>query len=235
MLKRLQTLEIVLDEDEQPAKDDPENSFKLYQEITFIRHGMNFDFGFPIPNVVDGENADTSIVNSSPPDSLQPPVPDSGYMSANTIEPNRNTSGAVDNENGGHSWPPLRIASPEELILFAHWAFGPRGLQHLKILAYGDFSYGNRHEGRQILFCRKDAPIPQRFINDEQRLYLPHVHESKLSFRLLYENDDIFASMQDEMRCLEACPTGNILNYPLRRMGDRVDLFRLVENERMEN
>ncbi|KAK2803993.1 hypothetical protein FQN50_006799 [Emmonsiellopsis sp. PD_5] len=205
---------------------------KLHDEISFIRHGysillgMDFDFGFPIPNVVDGENVDTRIRNTDPPDSLQPPVPDSGYVSANSIEPNSNTPGAVDNENGGDLWPRLRIALPEELILFAHWAFGPRGLQHLQILAYGDFSYGDRHRESQILFCRKEAPIPQRFINKEQELYLTLVHESRLSFRLLYANDDIFASMQDEMRCLEACPTENLLNYPLRRIWPRVDSFR---------
>ncbi|KAK2778857.1 hypothetical protein FQN52_002672 [Onygenales sp. PD_12] len=213
----------------------------LYHEISFIRRGcsirlgMDFDFGFPIPNVVHEENVETSIHNGSPPDSLQPPVPDSGYMSANSTEPNSNTSGAVDNENGGYLWPRVRIASPEELILFAHWAFGPRGLQHLQILAYGDFSYGYRHRESQILFCRKDAPIPKWFINSEQGLYLTDVHKSKLSFRLLYTNDDIFATMQNEMRCLAACPTENLLNHPFERMGDRVDSFRLLEIGETEN
>ena len=39
----------------------------------------------------------------------------------------------------------------------ARWAFGPRGLPNLKLLAYGDFSYDGRYRGQCFLLCRSDT------------------------------------------------------------------------------
>ncbi|KAL2810190.1 hypothetical protein BJX63DRAFT_323664 [Aspergillus granulosus] len=46
-----------------------------------------------------------------------------------------------------HNWgvlPGGRHAATEQLAAFGNWAFGPDGIQSLKGLAFGDFSYGNR-------------------------------------------------------------------------------------------
>ena len=37
---------------------------------------------------------------------------------------------------------------------FADWAFGPDGFPNLKILASGDFSYGDRFADGRTLWCR---------------------------------------------------------------------------------
>ena len=42
-----------------------------------------------------------------------------------------------------------------ELFDFARWAFGPRGISTLRVLAYGDFSYDGRHKDRCLLFYRQ--------------------------------------------------------------------------------
>ncbi|KAJ5369964.1 uncharacterized protein N7496_006056 [Penicillium cataractarum] len=43
----------------------------------------------------------------------------------------------------------------DEFIHFAEWAFGPTGLPNLRVLAFGDFSFGSRYENQQCLFRRR--------------------------------------------------------------------------------
>lgn len=43
----------------------------------------------------------------------------------------------------------------KELEAFANWAFGPDGFPCLRVLASGDFSYGNRFAGSRTLCCRE--------------------------------------------------------------------------------
>lgn len=43
----------------------------------------------------------------------------------------------------------------QELEAFANWAFGPDGFPCLRVLASGDFSYGNRFAGSRTLWCRE--------------------------------------------------------------------------------
>ncbi|KAF7909783.1 uncharacterized protein EAF01_003501 [Botrytis porri] len=40
---------------------------------------------------------------------------------------------------------------------FAVWAFGPHGFPRLRVLAYGDFSYGNRYAQQNTLFRRRSS------------------------------------------------------------------------------
>ncbi|OQD77358.1 hypothetical protein PENANT_c111G06164 [Penicillium antarcticum] len=46
------------------------------------------------------------------------------------------------------------IAEAEDLVSFAEWAFGPDGLPALRVLAFGDFSHGDRYRGQQFLMRR---------------------------------------------------------------------------------
>ena len=39
----------------------------------------------------------------------------------------------------------------------AEWAFGPYGLPHLRVLAVGDFSHGDRYAPWNVLLCRKPS------------------------------------------------------------------------------
>ncbi|KAI2736042.1 hypothetical protein DTO013E5_9197 [Penicillium roqueforti] len=48
----------------------------------------------------------------------------------------------------------VAIAEAEEIVSFAEWAFGPRGLPALRVLAFGDFSHGDRYTGQQFLLRR---------------------------------------------------------------------------------
>ena len=44
----------------------------------------------------------------------------------------------------------------EELYTFVLWIFGDDHLPNLQVLAFGDFSYGNRYYERNILLCKQD-------------------------------------------------------------------------------
>lgn len=48
----------------------------------------------------------------------------------------------------------VAMAEAEEIVSFAEWAFGPRGLPALRVLAFGDFSHGDRYSGQQFLLRR---------------------------------------------------------------------------------
>mgnify|MGYP006868035511 FL=1 len=41
------------------------------------------------------------------------------------------------------------IAEAEDFVSFAEWAFSPGGLPALQVLAFGDFSHGDRYRGQQ--------------------------------------------------------------------------------------
>lgn len=43
-----------------------------------------------------------------------------------------------------------------EFVSFATWAFGPEGIQSLKVLALGDFSHDDRYEAQRFLVRRRD-------------------------------------------------------------------------------
>ncbi|KAJ5366158.1 hypothetical protein N7541_000099 [Penicillium brevicompactum] len=48
----------------------------------------------------------------------------------------------------------VAMAEAEEIVSFAEWAFGPGGLPALRVLAFGDFSHGDRYSGQQFLLRR---------------------------------------------------------------------------------
>ena len=81
-----------------------------------------------------------------------------------------------------------------ELFDFARWAFGPRGISTLRVLAYGDFSYDGRHKDRCLLFYR-------------QRM------GSTNGFRLASRDNVIeFSGIDKPFEFLSTCPTERL--YP---------------------
>ena len=81
-----------------------------------------------------------------------------------------------------------------ELFEFARWAFGPRGISALRILAYGDFSYDGRHKDRCLLFYR-------------QRI------GSTNGFRLASRDNVVdFSGIDKPFEFLSTCPTERL--YP---------------------
>ncbi|KAJ6081434.1 hypothetical protein N7499_006308 [Penicillium canescens] len=58
-------------------------------------------------------------------------------------------------ESGIQNNPVATISESEEFVDFADWAFGPKGLPALQILAFGDFSLQDRYHNQQFLVHRK--------------------------------------------------------------------------------
>lgn len=84
------------------------------------------------------------------------------------------------------------------LIGFAQAAFAPDGLPSLKILAYGDFSFGRRYSDDQIFLCRAN----------------PKTKGGILNFRELLEEDEgLHVLLQKNMEALKACPVDTLFHY----------------------
>jgi hypothetical protein len=80
---------------------------------------------------------------------------------------------------------------------FAQWAFGPSGFPSLRIIAFGDFSYGDRFYLNNVHLCRNSvsAQIGQKA-------------ETGRNFRRLAENDRPLWDLLDKYsNLLQACPT----------------------------
>lgn len=80
-----------------------------------------------------------------------------------------------------------------ELFDFVRWAFGPRGLPMLRILAFGDFSYDGRHKDRCLLFYRQRSSPPHRNLS----------HGFRLASR---DNVISFSGIDKPFDFLSACP-----------------------------
>ncbi|KAH8744519.1 hypothetical protein F5882DRAFT_313130, partial [Hyaloscypha sp. PMI_1271] len=54
---------------------------------------------------------------------------------------------------------------PTELLKFINWAFGPRGLPTLEVLAFGDFSHVGPFDVHNKLLCRHTRST--RYLGDD--------------------------------------------------------------------
>ncbi|RDK41038.1 hypothetical protein M752DRAFT_284537 [Aspergillus phoenicis ATCC 13157] len=61
------------------------------------------------------------------------------------------------NAAGINFWPRRKASEVQEFMRLVQWAFGPAGLPALQILAFGDFSHGDRYREQQVLLRRKKA------------------------------------------------------------------------------
>ncbi|KAJ9130920.1 hypothetical protein NKR23_g11970 [Pleurostoma richardsiae] len=82
-------------------------------------------------------------------------------------------------------------------IEFAQWAFGSTGIQSLRLLAYGDFSYNERFAYSTLLLCRRDPPRGQE--GDARFLRFREVKEG--------EDRELWELYERELCFLAACPT----------------------------
>ncbi|KAJ5230957.1 hypothetical protein N7489_011665 [Penicillium chrysogenum] len=91
------------------------------------------------------------------------------------------------------------IAEAEELVSFAEWAFGPHGLPALQVLAFGDFSHGDRYRSQQFLM--------RRLACDDT---------TRLPFRPADMSDPSIwdGAVVDGARFLSACPGGGLMESP---------------------
>lgn len=99
----------------------------------------------------------------------------------------------------------------EQLVSFAEWAFGPRGLPALKVLAFGDFSHEDRYPGQQLLVRRVE---PAR--DGSPKPLSPGKIQGRLPF---YPVDISKPSAWDGMsvdgaRFLSACPGSGLMESP---------------------
>jgi hypothetical protein len=82
----------------------------------------------------------------------------------------------------------------------ARWAFSPRGLLSLGMIAVGDFSYQGRYAMYQEVLVR----------NNRQG---GGSHSGKESFRRVLRKDQPHVALTDDYRhALPACPASNILD-----------------------
>ena len=101
----------------------------------------------------------------------------------------------------------------EQFVSFAEWAFGPRGLPALKVLAFGDFSHEDRYPGQQFLVRRVEPArdcspkcIPLSIGNLEGCLPFYPVDISELS---AWDGMSV-----DGARFLSACPGSGLMESP---------------------
>jgi hypothetical protein len=84
-----------------------------------------------------------------------------------------------------------------DFLAFAMWAFCEDGLPDLRILAYGDFSKGDRWAYQNILLCR-DESLPET---------------GGFNFRTLLDTDTYYWDLiDDNMDMLGACPADTFLH-----------------------
>ena len=103
------------------------------------------------------------------------------------------------------------IAEAEDLVSFAEWAFGPDGLPALQVLAFGDFSHGDRYRSQQFLMHRvypswggKELAGPAC----DDTTWLPF-RSADMSDSSIWDG-----AMVDGARFLSACPGGGLMESP---------------------
>jgi hypothetical protein len=107
----------------------------------------------------------------------------------------------------------VAIAEAEDFVSFAEWAFGPRGLPALQVLAFGDFSHGDRYSGQQFLL-RRAYPAweygSKRVAGDtcDDTMRLPF-RPAELADLSIWDGVSV-----DGARFLSACPGDGLMESP---------------------
>ncbi|KAJ5230968.1 hypothetical protein N7489_011676 [Penicillium chrysogenum] len=105
------------------------------------------------------------------------------------------------------------IAEAEDLVSFAEWAFGPDGLPALQVLAFGDFSHGDRYRSQQFLMRRAYFPWE---CGGKVLAGLACDDTTRLPFRSADMSDPSIwdGAVVDGARFLSACPGGGLMESP---------------------
>ncbi|KAF4768016.1 hypothetical protein HAV15_002970 [Penicillium sp. str.  len=105
------------------------------------------------------------------------------------------------------------IAEAGDFVSFADWAFGPDGLPALQVLAFGDFSHGDRYRSQQFLMRRV---YPSSEGGDKEFAGLACDDTTRLPFCSADMSDPSIwdGAMVDGARFLSACPGGGLMESP---------------------
>lgn len=88
-------------------------------------------------------------------------------------------------------------------IRLADWAFGPNGIDTLKVLAYGDFSCGDRHTRQQAILVREDSDIPASDSKDTL---------NRRPYRVVLQQSDFFETRMAAHDTISACPLESLID-----------------------
>jgi hypothetical protein len=89
------------------------------------------------------------------------------------------------------------------LLQFAEWAFGPGGLPNLMVIAFGDFTHGERFKSTQIVLSRDPAPSTTDARSSPRPFHVMGHHEYTRAI-------DQFDGARQMLR---ACPTEETFSY----------------------
>ncbi|KAJ5775836.1 uncharacterized protein N7511_000847 [Penicillium nucicola] len=105
------------------------------------------------------------------------------------------------------------IAEAEDFVSFADWAFGPDGLPALQVLAFGDFSHGDRYRDQQFLIRRNCSSCD---CDGKGRAGLACDDTTRLPFCVANMKDPSIwdGAVVDGARFLSACPGGGLMESP---------------------
>ena len=84
---------------------------------------------------------------------------------------------------------------------FASWAFGSQGIQSLRVIAFGDFSYDGRYSKGNVLLGRASESMAMGAQAD--RNYRPFDKDRQPHMELF----------EKYLNVLEACPTDSLLEF----------------------
>ncbi|KAI3120536.1 hypothetical protein CBS147326_9420 [Penicillium roqueforti] len=117
------------------------------------------------------------------------------------------------NTAGLDVWPTREAPEAQEFVRLVQWAFGPAGLPALQILAFGDFSHGDRCREQQVLLRRKradgssDGACHGGCCTADRTFCLADIEDDSLS-------DDLPLDGLDGPRFLSACPSMGLIESP---------------------
>jgi hypothetical protein len=89
---------------------------------------------------------------------------------------------------------------PENLLPFAHWAFGADGIPSLQVLAYGDFSFKDRFRSRNHILCRQAWKIYTARDDKEDNVlpFRPIRNSDTQMMELVSENMDFLGACAED-------------------------------------
>ncbi|KAJ5737407.1 uncharacterized protein N7483_002532 [Penicillium malachiteum] len=108
------------------------------------------------------------------------------------------------------SW--MNYSEARQIVEFADWAFGPRGLPSLEVLAFGDFSYGERYQKQRFLARRR-----QKSVSDNARKESRITTDEESDWALCISNEESLletSCFEDHDSFLSVCPDGGLMESP---------------------
>ncbi|EED22735.1 hypothetical protein TSTA_062230 [Talaromyces stipitatus ATCC 10500] len=89
------------------------------------------------------------------------------------------------------------------LLSLANWAFGPNGIKTLNILAYGDFSCGDRYKKQQAILVRADPDAGPISMSTASK---------RRPYRIVLHHSDFFDKHVGAHETISACPLETLID-----------------------